>query len=443
MRLAFSFCAVACLSAFASSAKPLVSDVRCRQRQSGSYRVSYRLSGEPAVVTADIRMEGVALPACDQTNMVGAVNARVSVGVASFVWTPPPSFVAPQDPNAITVALRAWATNTPPDYMVVDLTDPSAGARYYTAADRLPEPLSARRWRTESLVLRRIPAACREWRTSAYGGRQRHLTLSRDYYLGVFPVTVGQYANLLSGANLDVRRSNSYLVDLGIPVDPEWPKGQLSYEYLRGRRPKSVMGKVPGTVFWPDSGHTQVDATADLFAFRSAYGIAFDLPSEAEWEFACLGGIETNAAVNVAGASLDDVAWYEGNSAAVVTTNGGQTVSLALPHRVGEKLPNGYGLYDMLGNVFEFCLDWYDGTPTAPDRELDPVGPSRKPLADDALDEVGFDSPLRVRRGGGYGSAATACRPSARSGFTFTWDASYGAKYQNGCRLWAPAEAVK
>ncbi|HRU63467.1 MAG TPA: SUMF1/EgtB/PvdO family nonheme iron enzyme, partial [Paludibacteraceae bacterium] len=94
-------------------------------------------------------------------------------------------------------------------------------------------------------------------------------------------------------------------------------------------------------------------------------------PTEAEWEYAALGGKNTHNYKYAGSNTLDDVAWYSLNS-------GGTK------HNVKEKLPNELGLYDMSGNVNEWCNDWYDeyyGFPiinevlTIPDLQIDPKGP--------------------------------------------------------------------
>jgi formylglycine-generating enzyme required for sulfatase activity len=108
-----------------------------------------------------------------------------------------------------------------------------------------------------------------------------------------------------------------------------------------------------------DQGEIECDFTAD----------GYRLPTEAEWEYACRAG--SNDALH---GELDVIAWHRGNSANSI-------------HDVGMKKPNAWGLYDMIGNAWEWCWDIYDG---------DVYGP------------------YRVFRGGGWSDSATACRPSCR-----------------------------
>jgi len=119
-------------------------------------------------------------------------------------------------------------------------------------------------------------------------------------------------------------------------------------------------------------------------------GFEFRMPTEAEWEYAARGGQLTHGYKYAGSNSLDDVAWYMANA-------GSQ------PLAVATKLPNELGLYDMSGNVREWCQDYYaDYTGTS---QVDPTGPTQ--------DEVIFKS--RVNRGGAYNNAATGCRVTSRS----------------------------
>ena len=110
----------------------------------------------------------------------------------------------------------------------------------------------------------------------------------------------------------------------------------------------------------------------------------FRLPTEAEWEYACRAGT-TGARYG----NLDDVAWYSSNS--------GSTT-----HPVRRKQPNAWGLYDTLGNVFEWCWDWWDTYPSGV--VTDPVGPG--------------SGSYRVGRGGSWSGGAQFARAAYRGRWT-------------------------
>lgn len=112
-------------------------------------------------------------------------------------------------------------------------------------------------------------------------------------------------------------------------------------------------------------------------------GKRFALPMEAQWEFAARGGNKSKGYKYAGGNNIGDVAWYDDSS---------------MSHPVAQKQPNELGLYDMSGNVCEWCQDWYGGYSS--NAQTNPQGPAS-----------GLD---RVSRGGGWGSFTRICRVSTR-----------------------------
>ena len=127
---------------------------------------------------------------------------------------------------------------------------------------------------------------------------------------------------------------------------------------------------------------------------QGIYVEPFRLPTEAEWEFAARGGINSNATLYAGSDNIDDVAWYFDNSYAMGADNEDYGT-----HAVGSKLANELGLFDMSGNVAEWCADWYAAY--TEDAQTNPAGP-----------ESGM---RRVTRGGGWFSFDGDNRVTARS----------------------------
>ena len=114
-------------------------------------------------------------------------------------------------------------------------------------------------------------------------------------------------------------------------------------------------------------------------------GKSFRLPSEAEWEYAARGGNKSRGYLYSGSNAIGDVAWYEGNSS-------------FMTHAVGTKQPNELGIYDMTGNVWEWCQDWYDSYSSSP--QTNPTG--------------AVSGSYRVDRGGSWNCLARSCRASCR-----------------------------
>ena len=115
--------------------------------------------------------------------------------------------------------------------------------------------------------------------------------------------------------------------------------------------------------------------------FCRAYG--FDLPTEAEWEYAARAGSDTRWFFGDSQEDLGDYAWYEGNSG-------------DRPHPVGQKLPNAWGLHDVHGNVWEWVSDMYGSYTRV--AQVDPTGPPVNPVARRLVRGGAYDEPPRMLR---------------------------------------------
>jgi len=159
---------------------------------------------------------------------------------------------------------------------------------------------------------------------------------------------------------------------------------QAQWKQIMGNNPSRFKGDQNPVeqVSWNDAMQFCKKLTErEQQAGRLPKGWIYTLPTEAQWEYACRAGTTGKYAGN-----LDEMAWYKSNS--------GKT------HPVGSKKPNAWGLYDMHGNVWEWCLDRYGKYPSG--SVTDPSGAS--------------SGSARVDRGGGWGRNASYCRSAFRGG---------------------------
>jgi len=314
---------------------------------SGAATVSYTLDA-PAIVTVDVRTNSgdgvwVSIGADKLRHISGEVNKLVTTvnEPVSARWILDDDLQATAIPAARAV-VTAWATDAPPPYMAVNLTDTNV-VRYYVSEDALPYSVTDRLYKTEWLLMRRIPAAGVTWRMGS-DADNRMVTFTKDYYIGVFEFTIGQYL----WCGLEKASHDIYVME-----NVMRPACSVTYNFLRG-------GTGDG-INWPETKHRVKDGSV-LDNLRKRIGIEVDLPTEAQWEYACRAGTFTET--------------YNGcaNSESLASTNGWYGLSKwnDIP-MVGYFEPNPWGLYDMYGGMLEWCLDWYNDQTDADDT-VDPKG---------------------------------------------------------------------
>jgi len=214
-------------------------------------------------------------------------------------------------------------------------------------------------------LLKLFPDSKQEWFN--HEQPQHAVKISQPFLLGMYPVTHGQYEAVMGNNPSDFKGSND------LPVENvSWIDAVTFCNKLSEREGMPPCYRING------------DTVGNVG------GSGYRLPTEAEWEFACRARSASLFPWGDAPEMLGEHAWYKDNSS-------GQT------HSVGQKKPNAWGLHDMLGNVGEWCGDWYEATYYASSPGSDPPGP---PSASD-----------RVNRGGGWHNNPRYARSAYRFGF--------------------------
>ena len=215
----------------------------------------------------------------------------------------------------VTARVTLWATNAPPDYWVIDCTTPNDRSTdlYYPNVEQIPQTVTNIAYKTEKIVFRRIASSGVTWRQGAS---------TDDDYASARPLT----------GNPKTFQPNGW--DAATSFNPS------------GSRIRTL--------------------NSALSSVKNRFAITLDLPTQAEFEYACRAGT-TNLWVSGEG-DFGDYAWYSGNS-----STGPQDF-----HEVGLKLPNAWGIYDIQGNVWELGLDWsYRGSGRTSDPVWDYMGPAK------------------------------------------------------------------
>ena len=369
--------AVVGMASIAFAAAPTITGVTAQQRYpwNGKVDISYTVTGDIAAeakqravftslkVTAQ---DKVANKTYTATKLSG--DRALTAGTHKFVW----------DMNAegltfksADVVFNVACETTPATYCVIDLSA-GANATSYPVTYLAAPPsggFNVDAYKTSKLVLKRLEAGTFKMQGSS------NVTLTKPFFCGLFEVTQKQY-KLVTGSN-----PSSFSGDT-LPVE------NVSYNLIRG----SSNGAK-----WPSS--SAVDSSSFMGKLRARTGLDFDLPTEAQWEYACRAG--TTTTYSYGNSANGNYMWYEDNSSSKT-------------HTVGAKSANPWGLYDMHGNVYEWCLDWY-GT-----------------LAYGTEPKGSSSGSGRVVRGGSWSDNAVYCTSSYRGRSTPSYEYDY---YRFGFRL--------
>ena len=276
-------------------------------------------------------------------NRVVEPGARTINWDASEIW-PGHKFRTPSVKARVTV----WPTNAPPDWLAVDLTSADCSVTYYASEAALPwGRISGNpKYKGDVLLMRKIPAShvlsfigSPETEANHLAGREtrRMCTLTNDFYIGIYPLTFRQFYLLNDGpSSTETRLAPVY---------------NQSYNMLRYHRDNAA--STPRPVNFPTTSRTFVGGNSRIRDWRTRTGLELDLPTSAQWEIACRAGTDgpTYAALNL-----------------ICNPNAG-----AAGYEVGLYQPNSWQLYDMIGNRYEFCLDYFSDNITS-EAVTDPLG---------------------------------------------------------------------
>ena len=430
----FSAVLLASMAVATASAVPRAENVTFTQNGS-AVTITYTLAESPAIVTLDIQTNATG----DVWASIGGANIVPGVSAGSDVyrkvsgketyrigWTPNRAWADHnQAAGRVRAVVTAWSLANPPDYMAVDISehaDPNT-QRYYPAVDFVPGGvLDNTAYRTSMLLMRRIHARNKTFTMGSFSESERladrepshTATLTNDFYIAVFETTQSQWRQLKGDLP-------SYFNHEGYRVMR--PVEQVSYNDIR----ISTDNKYYKANDFPNAPY----ADSFLGKLRTRTGIDFDLPGEAQWEYACRAGHGEGEWGNGTTYTTSDLTTARHKASAGNNSSPAKNCDPTLGTAIcGSYPPNDWGLYDMHGNVSEWCLDWYvDGVDLDYRVNIDPANPANRLDADVA-------GAKKSRRGGSWAHSVADARSAARNR-----DNTDTQWYAIGFRVICPVEA--
>ena len=334
--------------------------------------------------------ESVQPPKTNAVNTLSECPVPVAAGTHRIAWNAHADGVTCVSKD---VKMRLSVTHYAERYMIVDLTKTDADGKYaVTYCDGQPaDGFSQPEYKTDKLVLRLIPPGSfiagspTSERNHQNTEVQHKVTITKPFYLGIFEITQAQYRHVMGSA----------IPKTGNEGD-ERPMDNLSYNDLRG-----AANTTTHLYDWPWNSGVDTNGTIiGRMCLRT--GLRFDLPTEAQWEYACRAGTTTpynrgNPTPDKTSMikELKDLGRFKEN-----TDDKRGDSSYTTHTKVGSYEPNGWGLYDMHGNVKELCLDRFRGAVETLEQRVDPVG--------------SYDDQYRAYRGGSHSDNEEACRAARR-----------------------------
>lgn len=393
-------------SAFAAQATlPVVDDTTISMAVGKrTVEITYSLSGAPGIVTFDVETNVVDAAGNETWASIGYENIHHAVGDVfrlvdegenrKIYWCAEKSWPnhTIASPDEIRVKVKVAPTNNPPNYMVSDLV--SGDRLYYDAEAQLPGGIDSDDYRKHLFLMRKIPARGKVMRlgtnpvqASYVESRDRQVSVAftNDFYMGVFEVTQWQYFYAVkrggftpaTGVHVPSFPGDTRPLDCGGYGSD--PNSRNNYGVLGTLYPpRGIWSQYDHNPPWPngtdeDFGEVAEESLLGQLRILTGLGKLLHAPTQWQWEFACRagcnaefcdGGSVSNANETV-NSSLDKLGRYRGNGGYIDNGDGtytapeaGTTSTEVGTARVGSYAPNAWGLYDMHGNVKEWCRDY-------------------------------------------------------------------------------------